>query len=258
MILGSGAASLNRSSQRRRALCPRNRSRRSSPRPPLPTTIRSSCSQKRAACIARRMWGNAGPCCAGALPMNAFATLSLAISPDFANDHMLFTGGYIGDGWGEGVMRSTDGGDTWQPMWNNLTYLRVYQVALSPTYAADRTLLAYAHYTRLTPWETGVAVQRSTDQGVTWSLALTATDETKVSTATTLLGTPAALPLPLRITANGQQVETTVDQGQSWQPLALKIPAGALITQIVPAPGYPADGTIYILSDYEVSRRHLQ
>ncbi len=190
----------------------------------------------------------------GALPMNAFATLSLAISPAFAQDHTLFTGGYVGEGWGEGVLRSTDGGDTWQPMWNQLNFLRVYKVALSPTYAIDGALLAYAHYTRLNQMETGVAIQRSADRGVSWSLTLTTTDETSAPAPAQVLGEAVTPLLPLRITANGRQLERTVDSGQTWQAVDLALSADALLLQVLPSPGYPADGTLYILGNDQVWR----
>ncbi|MCX6046655.1 MAG: hypothetical protein NT075_16240 [Chloroflexi bacterium] len=190
----------------------------------------------------------------GALPMNSFATLSFAISPDFAQDHTLFTGGYLGESWGEGVLRSTDGGDTWQPMWNNLSFLRVYRLALSPTYATDGALLAYAHYARLAAMENGVAVQRSTDRGVSWSVALTTTDEASAPTPSEVLGTPATPLVPLRIAANNRQIERTMDNGQTWQLVNLSLPDDALLLQVLPSPGYPDDGTLYILGDSEVWR----
>ncbi|MFN8487527.1 MAG: hypothetical protein U0350_08050 [Caldilineaceae bacterium] len=189
------------------------------------------------------------------LPLNTYATLSLALSPDFAHDHTLFTGGYIGDGWGEGVLRSTNGGDSWQPMWNNLTTLRVYQLTLSPNYATDGALLAYAHYTRLTPMETGVAVQRSTDRGVTWSLALTTTDATKLPPPSELLGvTTTQTMLPLRIAEDKRHLERTTDGGATWSTIDLKLAEGMLLDDIAPSPGYPTDGTLYILGDNEVWR----
>ncbi len=190
----------------------------------------------------------------GAVPMNSFATLNLAISPDFAQDHTLFTGGYLGESWGEGVLRSTDRGDTWQPMWNDLSFLRVYRVALSPTYATDGALLAYAHYARLAMMENGVAVQRSTDRGVSWTVALTTTDEASAPLPSAVLGTPAAPTIPLRIAADNRQIERTIDNGQTWQVVNLSLPEDALLVQVLPSPGYPDDGTLYILGDSEVWR----
>jgi len=190
----------------------------------------------------------------GALPMHAFASLSLAISPDFAQDHTLFTGGYLGESWGEGVLRSTDSGDTWQPMWNNLSFLRVYRVALSPTYATDGALLAYAHYARLATMENGIAIQRSTDRGVSWAVALTTTDEASAPAPSAILGTPAAPIIPLRIAANRRQVERTIDNGQTWQVVNLSVADDRLLLQVLPSPGYPDDGTLYLLGDSEVWR----
>jgi len=140
-------------------------------------------------------------------------------------------------------------------MWNHLTTLRVYQLRLSPAYATDGALLAYAHYTRLTDGETGVAVQRSTDHGVNWSLAITATEAAKLPAPSELLGVTATQSsLPLRITNNGRQLERTADGGQTWVALDLQLPEVASLDSIVPSPGYPGDGTLYVLGDYELWR----
>lgn len=55
------------------------------------------------------------------------------------------------------MYRSVDGGETWQPAWQDLTHLRVYDVAVSPGYQTDGTVVAASRYQRLTPWEGGVS-----------------------------------------------------------------------------------------------------
>ncbi|MDQ3249969.1 MAG: hypothetical protein M3Q45_12285, partial [Chloroflexota bacterium] len=122
--------------------------------------------------------------------------MDVAISPAFASDQTLFIGAYHGESRGEGVLRSTDGGTTWQPLWNGLTYLRIAEITLSPAFASDQTLLAYGPYTRIDPWQTGFAVQRSTDGGLAWSTVLTASVETELPTPAALLATAAEPLLP--------------------------------------------------------------
>jgi ligand-binding sensor domain-containing protein len=110
----------------------------------------------------------------GGLPEQSGVDFNLAISPNFAVDHTLFVGGYNDTARGEGVYRSTDGGDTWQPMWQGLEHLRVQRVVLSPNYATDGTLLAYASYNGIIGYpHSGSSVFRSTDKGMSWTLVMT-------------------------------------------------------------------------------------
>jgi photosystem II stability/assembly factor-like uncharacterized protein len=92
--------------------------------------------------------------------------IDAAFSPDYANDRTLFAAISLGDTLGEGVYCSTDGGETWQPRSNGLYDLRAYQVVLSPDYARDRTLWAYARIQR------GEALYRSANGGDNWELVV--------------------------------------------------------------------------------------
>ena len=84
----------------------------------------------------------------------------LAISPDFANDHTIFAGYAMSWQWySGGVYRSTDGGDTWTPVDNGMTYQEIHALAISPNYRLDHTLFA-------TSWFGGV--YRSTDGADSW------------------------------------------------------------------------------------------
>ena len=191
----------------------------------------------------------------GGLPEGDYLALNLTLSPDFAADRTLFAGGFRSDAWGEGVYRSTDGGDTWQPMWDGLTHLRVYDVALSPDFAADRTLVSFANYQRITPWEDGRSVFRSTDGGVSWSLVMTSTLKETPPSAETFL--PAGPPLPavrLRTADYGRGVERTTDGGRTWQPVVVTRQPGFNVVAILHSPNLEADHTIYVLSDYDLFR----
>jgi hypothetical protein len=118
----------------------------------------------------------------------------LILSPDFEHDRTLFTYGYKEDYYGLGVYRSTDGGDIWQPMWNGLSHLRVHEVKLSPAYTLDSTLLAYARYQHIASKEYGHSLFRSTDQGLNWTMVITASDEASLSSAAANL-----LPIPIEL-----------------------------------------------------------
>jgi len=192
----------------------------------------------------------------GGLPEGDYLALDLAISPDYTADRTLFVGGFRGDSWGEGVYRSQDGGDTWQPMWRDLAHLRVNDVALSPDYAADGTLLAYASYYRIQPWSSGRSVFRSTDRGLSWSLVVTSTTYADgLPSPETLLPSGPSLPdVRFRTPDFGRSVERSSDGGQTWQPVVVTRQPDFTARVIIPSPQIDSDRTVYVLSDYDLFR----
>lgn len=84
----------------------------------------------------------------------------LAISPQFASDQTLFGLQFISSV--ATLVRSTNGGDSWTPVWSGLPPGEL-KVRLSPNFASDHTVfLAADHYAQGGVW-------RSTDSGVTWN-----------------------------------------------------------------------------------------
>jgi hypothetical protein len=164
----------------------------------------------------------------------------LTLSPDFEYDRTLFTYGYLGDYRGMGVYRSIDGGDTWQPIWNGLSHLRVYDVLPSPNYATDGTLLAYARYHRVASNEYGHSLFRSTDQGLNWTLVMTASNEASLpSTAANLL--PAVNEPAIRFRTRSLDLERSSDSGRTWERVM------SWVHQVVPSPRFATDQTLYVL-----------
>jgi|GEM_PF-933912 len=191
----------------------------------------------------------------GGLPAGEYLTLDLAISPDFAADQTLFAGGFRRDFWGEGVYRSTDGGDAWQPMWKDLSHLRVYDVVLSPDYAAGGTLLAYSNYQRITPWEGGASVYRSTDRGLTWTQVLTRSQAADLPPPEELLPAARALPaIQFRETGYGQSVERTIDGARTWEPLVITGQPDFTVQSIQKSPTFAVDYTVYVLTEFDLFR----
>jgi photosystem II stability/assembly factor-like uncharacterized protein len=191
----------------------------------------------------------------GGLPEGLGLSLDLALSPDYAHDHTLFVGGFWGDAWGEGVLRSTDGGDTWQPLWSDLAFLRVYDVALSPDYAADGTLLAYSRYQRITPWQPGQAVFRSADRGLHWTLVMTAPLDASLPPPEDLLPPSSSRPaLRFRTANSGRSVERSTDGGQTWQAVVVSRQPDFQVQAILLSPNVAADHTVYVLSSYALFR----
>ena len=191
----------------------------------------------------------------GGLPAGQYLTLDLAISPDFGTDQTLFAGGAHREFWGEGVYRSTDGGDTWQPVWKDLTHLRVYDVALSPNYSADGTLLAYSRYQRIRPWQGGDSVFRSTDRGLSWTLVMTNSQAADLPLPEQLLPAARAQPaIQYRKAGYGQSLERSLDGAKTWQPLVITGQPDFSIQAVQKSPTFSIDHTVYVLGGTDLFR----
>jgi hypothetical protein len=172
----------------------------------------------------------------------------LVLSPDFSHDQTLFTyyGERIYPPETAGVYRSTDGGDTWQPVWQGLTHLKVYDLILSPNYAVDGALVAYAEYNDLGSDDHGYSLFSSSTRGLTWTLVTTSSDRSTLPSAAALL--PMRPPAPLfqiNYKDSGKVLERSDDSGQSWQILSLDIDE-LTSEQIVLSPNFTTDQTVYL------------
>ncbi len=175
----------------------------------------------------------------------------LALSPDFERDRTLYAGGYAGASTGLGVWRSQDAGETWQPVWHGLEHLRVDRLAISPRFAEDRTLLAYASYNLFWRGESGRSVFRSENGGAAWALAARAD-----AAAGGVLPEPEDL-LPeegaVRFRLGGYELlERSADGGATWQPvLRLARPGGIFLAL---SPDFARDGEVYAADAYTLYR----
>lgn len=93
--------------------------------------------------------------------------LVVALSPAFAEDRTLLAGGWDGAR-GLGVWRSTDSGDTWQPLWQGLQHLRVERLVVSQRYVEDGEVLAYCLFDDLLQFESGRSVYRFGTAAARW------------------------------------------------------------------------------------------
>ncbi|MEZ4866513.1 MAG: sialidase family protein [Caldilineaceae bacterium] len=189
----------------------------------------------------------------GGLPEGSLGKLVAAFSPAYGEDQTIFAAGYRNEGRGEGVLRSTDGGDTWTRLWQGLRHLRVTDLLLSPNFHADQSLLVQADYLQVHSGEAGVSWQRSTDGGLHWSVVSTATTASALPPAATFLPALAQEPrLPLRVGGYGQRVEMTTDQGVTWQPAPLTLADDERVQALMAAPPNAAQAALYVLSDYHL------
>jgi len=156
----------------------------------------------------------------GSLSVNA-----LALSPAYPGDPTLFAGT------GNGLYRSTDGGQSWSL--TSLPVGYVGAVALSPTFADDGIVLAGTHN----------GVYRSTDRGMTWHL----TKGLAVLRAKDVAASPAYLEDGTLFAATEYGVYKSTDRGDSWTPANRGQPHHAHyeMVQVIPSPSYPQDPTLF-------------
>jgi len=153
----------------------------------------------------------------------------LAISPDYTHDRTV----YAALGWA-GLMRSTDGGETWQAANSGLFYedVTLSDLALSPSFAEDKTL-----YALLIPshGEGIPRLYRSTDGGHRWKAlegdipisALALTPEGDL-----LLGTVEG------------RIHSLSPDRLAWEDLTVEL-EGLDVHDLAISPSYAQDQTIY-------------
>lgn len=189
----------------------------------------------------------------GGLPDHDYQTLYGFFSPNYAADRTLYATGHRSDYWGYGVWRSTDGGDTWTPLWNNLLHLRGEEIAFAGDFAQTQTLVLKARFHDVLTGVSGASYQQSTDGGLSWTLVITggyttAAGEVPLPPVSELL--PGATLAPVPIVEQDyatNQVRFSAD-GSAWQTTPITTAPGELLLGVVPAPGYPTDPTLYVAS----------
>jgi hypothetical protein len=191
----------------------------------------------------------------GGLPQLQWAGDSgivVAVSPDYAHDRTVFAGGWDAGSRGLGVWRSTDGGDSWLPMWDGLAHLRVERLAISPDYARDGAVAAYCQFADLLGAGWGQSVFVSSDRGEHWALNAQTTDSynAPLPRVEALFGAVTA-PEPLLPGVGYAGVGR--GNGDAYVQL-LTFPDGESLVAQAFSSGYPGDQTIYVLSSYHLYR----
>lgn len=195
----------------------------------------------------------------GGLPEERTQTLFAFFSPHFVEDHSLYITGYNGDSKGYGVWRSQDGGDRWEPLWNNLTHLRGMAIHFAEDFAQSQTLLLHARYVDVLASSEGESFHRSTNGGLDWTLVATAS-HTAPEGATTLpplealLPSGAGRPAPsLRINDSRTAILYMLD-GATWMTATLAIEAGDALLALLPSPVFADDRTAFVVTQRTIWR----
>ncbi len=166
-----------------------------------------------------------------------FVVASLAVSPNFGADGIVLAGG---DYRQNQLLRSTDGGDTWQVVFDGSTVegsSDVNLIAFSPNFAADGE--AYA-------WLLQGGLLHSTDAGRSWTLV---DSEQSSYSAQAMAISPDGEKLYVGALYGHLLVST--DRGRSWIELGDRIPGNRVWSSAIAVSG---DGAIFLGTDIGVYR----
>lgn len=189
----------------------------------------------------------------GGLPDDDYQTLSAFFSSAYATDQTIYVTGHRSDYWGYGVWRSTDGGATWQPLWNNLVHLRGEEITFAEDFAQNQTLVLRAKFHDVLTGVSGSSYQQSTDGGLSWTLVVTGDYATPAGEVAL---PPVSELLPGAARADAPAIEQNFAQnkvryaadGSTWVTTTVTTAPGELLLGAFPAPGYPEDATLYLVS----------
>mgnify|MGYP005847627645 CR=1 FL=1 len=166
-----------------------------------------------------------------------FMLTSLAVSPNFERDQTLLVGGNYRQ---NQLLRSTDGGDTWQVVFDGAAVAGAGDISLivfSPNFAGDGQ--AYA-------WLQTGGLLRSSDGGQSW--ALVKSDQAGYFAQAMAVSADGQ---KLYLGATGGYLLVSSDQGQSWTDLQAKIPGNRVWSSAIEL---AADGAIFLGTDIGVYR----
>ena len=168
---------------------------------------------------------------------------SLAISPDFSNDSTLFMGL---TGWDMGVFRSTDGGDSWQEVYEGLRGpVPGGWVVLSPDFASDRTLFA---------GRGNGGVFRSTDGGDNWKKANSGLPKYQdigsccgYYGVVGLVFSPAFVSDSTVFLATWSGLYRSTNRGETWQNVSQDL-TDTFMVHVLISPSFGTDNTVFVLA----------
>jgi hypothetical protein len=152
--------------------------------------------------------------------------LSLAFSPDYANDSTVFAAVDAGISYTGGVYKSTDGGETWTQVNSGLPYPLAHSVAISPNYADDSTVFAGTYH----------GVYKSTDGGETWTRMNCYYYVQSVAISPDYANDPTVF----AVTDDG--VYKSTDGGETWTQIGL---INTVVYSVAVSPNYADDSTVF-------------
>ncbi len=157
---------------------------------------------------------------------SGLGVLSVSISPNFANDHLVLATTYGALPSNAEVYRSLDGGDTWQATSSGLYF---WHMRFSPAFAADQTV-----------WGAVNSLYRSTDGGQTWTQVNVGSNKNYSLAISPNFASDHTLFTGDTLGA----VYKSSDSGQTWAPTGLSRPQWE-VRSLAISPNYASDHTIF-------------
>ena len=162
--------------------------------------------------------------------LTVIGTSDVAIDPTNTQNMYLATGdGDAGDTYSTGVLKSTDGGTTWNTTglaWTPNQGRTIRKLLINPT--TPTTIMAFSN----------VGIWRTTNSGTTWTQVLT----NGCFDAEFMPGTPAT------VYACGTSFFKSTDGGATWATITTGTPAAASVNRLAIAVTAASTGTIYMIA----------
>lgn len=163
------------------------------------------------------------------MPLPNVPASTMAISPNYANDQTLFIGTM-----GRGVLRSTDGGASWQPCGFAMGAM-LCNVTVSPNFAQDHTVFAVNIYNEIC---------KSTNRGHSWTLVRDFKDYSDKKVRTLVVSPAYEEDDTLFLGTAGDGVFKSTNGGLSWRPVINGLTSLDL-TSLALSPAYETDQELF-------------
>jgi hypothetical protein len=175
------------------------------------------------------------------LPDLANGLDGLAISPEFATDATVFS---AVDEASAGMLRSTDGGDTWQDVSGAIGTARTQVIAVSPSFAVDGVVLAGTRQHGL---------YRSTDRGDSWGVLPGLPSGAADKIESIAFSPDFANDGTVYVVSFYDGVQRSTDGGTSWEAMNGGLPLDAK-RRIAVSPAFASDRMLYVATHAWVYR----
>jgi len=162
---------------------------------------------------------------------------SIAVSPDYLNDHTVFCSLSHIDNF---ILKSTDSGSTWMPSQIGFPHYLITSLRISPGFADDGII--YAGTIR-------GGIFRSTNRGQAWESINTGLGSSRINQLA--LSPDFVVDETLFAATDGKGVYKSNDRGASWQEFADGL-TGLTVNDLAVSPAYATDKTVFCATDVGV------
>jgi photosystem II stability/assembly factor-like uncharacterized protein len=163
------------------------------------------------------------------MPLPNVQATAMAVSPDYANDQTLFIGTV-----GRGILRSTDGGASWQRC-GFVQGVLLWNVTVSPNFAQDHTVFGVGVYNE---------IYKSTNRGYSWTLVRDFKEYSEKKIQTLVVSPAYEEDHTLFLGTAGDGVFKSADEGFLWRPVNVGL-TSLDVTCLALSPAYETDQELF-------------